>query len=177
MTTAHSAFFQTMADRAWFAWQCLPRDKFGKPPPFRKIEREHGLSNNTIRKLTRGELVRPGYPVIKRAAAALGVSPDWLMEGIGEGPIARYPVPPRPLLTEGEEILDEVDDPYPSRAEAVNMARLLGTVEDARILDVLAEVHQTDPGPSYWRQRLGVADVPSLPPRQPAQKPRRTKRQ
>lgn len=86
----------SMAARAWWAWQCLPRDPRGNAPQFRPLERKHGLSNNTLRKLMGAELRRPSYEVLTNAAAALGCSPEWLQHGKGTAPVATYPVAPWP---------------------------------------------------------------------------------
>lgn len=86
----------SMAARAWWAWQCLPRDPKGNAPQFRPLEREHGLSNNTLRKLLGGDLKRPSFEVLTRAAAALQCDPLWLSKGEGAAPVATYPVAPWP---------------------------------------------------------------------------------
>jgi lambda repressor-like predicted transcriptional regulator len=86
-----------MAQRAWFAWHCLPRDEKGRPPSWRSLEADHGLSNATLKRLVDGKLPRPGMERLERMAEALGVTPQWLHSGRGEGPLSRWPVPPYPV--------------------------------------------------------------------------------
>jgi len=90
-----------MADRAWFAYQCLPRDDRGEPPDWRVLEREHGLSNGTIYKLIWGITVQPTWDTLEKAATALRVPSEWLRREEGAGPIARWPVPVRPAPPAG----------------------------------------------------------------------------
>lgn len=35
-----------MGHRAFFAYQCLPRDAMGRSPSYRQLERENGLSES-----------------------------------------------------------------------------------------------------------------------------------
>lgn len=86
----------SMGRRAWFAYQCLPRDEMGRMPPIRRLERENDLSNGAIGKLIWDELTRPSYQTMLRLAKALGCSEEWLTSGTGDGPVARFPVAPRP---------------------------------------------------------------------------------
>lgn len=88
--------FATMGQRVWFAWHCLPRDDRGEPPTLRSLEVAHGLANGTLHKLTWDLLKRPGYERLTKVCEALGVTPEWLQTGRGPGPVASWPVPPRP---------------------------------------------------------------------------------
>lgn len=88
--------FPSMADRAWFAWQALDRDKLNRPPAIRALERAHGISNAGLSKLIKGQLTKPGFDVLTNCAAALRTTPEWLSREIGEGPVSRWPIPPRP---------------------------------------------------------------------------------
>lgn len=92
--------FHTMADRAWFAYQCLPRDKKGSPPSIRGLEEKYGLSHASLNKLFWGWTDEPSYAQLKRFCAALQVSVDWLHDGAGVGPYTNMPVPPRPEAPE-----------------------------------------------------------------------------
>lgn len=90
------AQFPTMGHRAFWAWQCLERDELGQPPHVRVLERTNELANNSLRRLIRGETVRPSRPQLERMAKALGTTADWLEFGRGEGPASRWPIPSYP---------------------------------------------------------------------------------
>lgn len=88
--------FATVGLRAWWAWQCLPRDEAGRPPPIRRLEEDNDLSNGQLGKLIGDRIKKPSYETIDKAASALGCSTDWLGKGVGEAPLASFPVQPRP---------------------------------------------------------------------------------
>lgn len=88
--------FETMGQRAWWAYQCLPKDPMGHAPKFRELERREELANNSLRRLIWGEAVRPGLVQLEKLARALNCDPEWLQFGRGQQPLARWPVPPRP---------------------------------------------------------------------------------
>jgi transcriptional regulator with XRE-family HTH domain len=90
--------FPSMADRAWFAYQCLPKTETGAPPPLRELERANDLSNAMLRKLIRGISKRPSYVELVKMARALNCTPEWLQSEIGDGPVARWPIPVRPTF-------------------------------------------------------------------------------
>jgi len=78
----------TITQRAWLAWQCLPRGRNGKPPPIRRLEIAHGLSNAQLRKLILGTTIRPSHDALLKMAAALKCDPVWLSTGEGQSPLA-----------------------------------------------------------------------------------------
>jgi transcriptional regulator with XRE-family HTH domain len=88
--------FSTIAQRAWFAWHCLPRTEKGQPPPIAQLERDHGLSHAQLRKLVMGLSKRPSYSTLTRAAQALACAPEWLGDNEGEPPRCSVFVPPGP---------------------------------------------------------------------------------
>ncbi len=93
------ATYETMGQRAWYAYQCLARNEMGKLPSYRALEAANGpLSNNTLRKLFADELTRPGPIVARNLAKALGVASDWLQFGEGAPPvnISGWPITARP---------------------------------------------------------------------------------
>jgi hypothetical protein len=90
-----------MGDRVWFAWKCLPRDDRGESPDWRDLERSVDLSNGTFYKLVWDITTRPAYETLEKAARALGTTMEWLKHERGEGPMARWYVPPRPEPPEG----------------------------------------------------------------------------
>ncbi len=92
--------FGTIGQRAWFAWKCLPRDPKGNPPAWRELEEKHGLSNGSLYKITWDFAKRPGFDQLEKLAAALNVTPQWLMKGTGPGPVAGWPIEPRPAPPE-----------------------------------------------------------------------------
>jgi hypothetical protein len=88
--------FKSTGERVWFAWHCLPRNSNRQPPPVRQLEDEYGITDAGLHKLMWDKAKRPGPVQARRIAAALRVSREWLFEGVGEGPKASWPVPPRP---------------------------------------------------------------------------------
>jgi hypothetical protein len=86
----------SLGHRAWFAWQCLPRDDRGRPPSWRSLEIDHDLPNATLPRIIWGRTRRPSAEILSQVAAALGTTIDWLLYERGEGPAARWPVVPRP---------------------------------------------------------------------------------
>jgi hypothetical protein len=105
-----SQHFPTVGLRAWWAWNCLPRTQVGNLPALRPLERAHELSNGSMRKLIWDLNKRdPSYSIGKRMAEALKCDPDWLFLGVGSGPKASWPVPPRPDRPEALTESDVVD--------------------------------------------------------------------
>lgn len=88
--------FPSMGHRAFWAWQCLERDELGQPPPVRVLERTHRLANNSLRRLIRGETARPSRPQLELMAGALKTTAEWLEFERGDGPAAKWPIPPYP---------------------------------------------------------------------------------
>jgi hypothetical protein len=88
--------FQSLGQRAWYAYWCLPRDAKLQPPGYRELERAHKLTNARLQKLVTGQLKRPSYGELIKMAAALKCEPAWLESGAGEAPHAQYPIPPFP---------------------------------------------------------------------------------
>lgn len=82
--------------RAWFAWHCLPRDEKGEKPSIRGLESLNDLSNSQLNKLIYAISKRPSFDELRKMAKALRVSLDWLVDGTGDGPIAKFEVPPWP---------------------------------------------------------------------------------
>lgn len=94
--------FPSRGLRAWFAWQCLPRDRKGAPPSFRSLERQHGLSNNDLSRLVWDAYERLTVEKARKFAAALGTTAEWLEWEEGPGPMASLPVPERPAPPPGK---------------------------------------------------------------------------
>ena len=93
-----NAVQRTINQRAWFAWQCLPRDEKGFPPKFRELERSVDLHNAQLRNLVMGVSKRPAPESLGKLARALAVSLEWLVAEIGPGPVATWPVPAGPPM-------------------------------------------------------------------------------
>lgn len=86
---------ETFNGRAWLAYHSLPRDKKkGTPPARSTLEQAHGLSNAQLTKVFNGAGATTA--TLPRIAAALNVSQDWLITGVGAPPTPTGPVPPRP---------------------------------------------------------------------------------
>lgn len=86
---------ESLPERAWWAYQCLPRDASGKPPASTKLDVDHGLGRGTLLRLFKGERT-PGGDTMVRVARALGVSVGWLLAGEGAAPKPSGPLAPRP---------------------------------------------------------------------------------
>lgn len=77
-----------LADRAWYAHQCLPRDpRTGKPPSYSELEASVDLARAVISKLITNGTSHHTYETMTKLARALNTSPGWLFEGIGEAPL------------------------------------------------------------------------------------------
>lgn len=90
----------SLADRAWHAWHCLPRDSRGKPPSRASLEKPVGLSYATLSKIMLGEREDPGFAQLKLIAKALQCDVNWLADGDGPAPRTTLPIPPRPGAVE-----------------------------------------------------------------------------
>lgn len=88
--------FQSLGQRAWHAYWCLPRDAKLQPPSYRALEVKNGLTNARLQKLVTGQLKRPSYGELIKMARALAVEAGWLESGEGEAPHSQYPIPPFP---------------------------------------------------------------------------------
>lgn len=78
---------RNIARRAWLAYESLPREVDGLPPPERELERRHGLNQSHLNRLFKGERISR-VDSMQRVARALGSSVDWIYFGKGERPIA-----------------------------------------------------------------------------------------
>jgi hypothetical protein len=74
---------KTIGDRAWYAFNCLPRERGGMPK-VRPLEEKFGLSNGALKKLFTGAV--PRADKLPDHLRALRVSYEWLVEGVGERP-------------------------------------------------------------------------------------------
>ena len=100
----------TLAQRAWFAWHCLPRTEKGQPPSIRSLEGAYELSNAQLRKLIMGLSKRPSYGELVKMAMALDCDPEWLQSGQGEGPRATTFIPEGPPLPKPKGSMPGRDD-------------------------------------------------------------------
>lgn len=76
---------ETLGDRVWWAWNCLPRER-GKPPAWKKLEAEHKISAATFSKLVDGSRSTVDLDTLTKLATALNVSEDWLRKKPNAGP-------------------------------------------------------------------------------------------
>jgi len=87
----------TLADRAWFAYHCLPRDRRGKLPFLKELELEHGLSGGTLSHMMSGRRSQFRFETMPKISEALRVSEPWLRgDEDARGPTLTGPLPPRP---------------------------------------------------------------------------------
>jgi hypothetical protein len=94
----------SIGDRAWWAYQCLPRDTYGAPPATTALEKKHGLHRGLIGKLHSGKQRTVEPEIGERLAKALGTTYDFLIRGIGPWPeyTHRGAMPPRPIKYSGK---------------------------------------------------------------------------
>ena len=90
---------ESLADRAWLAYQCLPRDSLtGALPSYRTLANAYGFAPSDLTRLIAGDLQTPGYDKLAKVSAALQIHQQWLAEGLGRAP--KFPrgghVLPRP---------------------------------------------------------------------------------
>lgn len=90
------SMFQSLGQRAWHAYWCLPRDAKLQPPSYRGLELKYGLTNARLQKLITGQLKRPSYGELVKMASALHCEAAWLESGQGPIPHAQYQIPPFP---------------------------------------------------------------------------------
>jgi hypothetical protein len=86
---------KNLADRAWYAWHCLPR-RNGKPPTRDWLEERHKLPQGVLSKIMKGKRNSLREATLKRIAVALNAKPEWLGQGRGPAPQADHLVPARP---------------------------------------------------------------------------------
>jgi hypothetical protein len=86
---------KSLADRAWYAWHCLPR-KGGRLPTRDALEERHKLPQGVLSKIMKGKRNTLREATLKRVAGALGAKPEWLGHGQGPAPVAEHLVPARP---------------------------------------------------------------------------------
>jgi len=84
----------TFAERAWYAYLCLPRDKQGKPPPLNQVI---GKNRRTLlHNLFKGLRTDARQKTRELIAEALRVDRAWLDHGSGAGPRLTGPYRPMP---------------------------------------------------------------------------------
>jgi hypothetical protein len=87
----------TLADRAWYAYHCLPRDRRGKLPSVRELERDHALAQATLAHIFTGRRALHRSDTAPKIAKALRASESWLRGDAGaRGPTLTGMLPPRP---------------------------------------------------------------------------------
>lgn len=84
----------SIADRAWLAYQCLPRDKAGNLPSVRTLEDAYDLSRSMLSRLFSGERTKLQPATWPKVALALRAPTIWLMQGEGKGPTIVGALPP-----------------------------------------------------------------------------------
>lgn len=95
-----------LAVRVWSAWKALERDSQGRAPSWRRLEREHGLSEATFSSVVAGRRKSIETETAERMARALGVSLGWLLRGEGDGPAIADPTVERPSAAKLDAAVD-----------------------------------------------------------------------
>lgn len=83
---------ESLSDRVWFAWNCLPRTNRGKPPSWKQLEKDFEISGATFSKLVSGERSTVDSDTLGKLAQALNVTTDWLTKRKGDDPTPTGPV-------------------------------------------------------------------------------------
>lgn len=100
---------ESFADRAWYAYHCLPRNRRGKPPSYNSLEEKHGISTGTISRAMLGDREEFSKTTLEKLARALSVSVGWLVEGVGDKPALTGQIPPRlPYLNDANVSMDKI---------------------------------------------------------------------
>lgn len=87
----------TLADRAWYAYHCLPRSGAGKLPTFKELEVSVGIAYGTLSHVMKGRRSQHQHETFREMARALRVSEAWLHGDDGaRGPTLTGMLPPRP---------------------------------------------------------------------------------
>lgn len=119
----------------------------GKPWSQRALSKAAGLNGVHIQQILSGyQTPNIAAKTANGLAAAAGVSPDWILNGVG---------------SPGEEMVRpvvELDEQYPNRARAVAAARALGSVPEEAIEQVLSvQWKGADMTPDEWLDELRSA--------------------
>lgn len=86
----------TPGDRAWYAYHCLPRQRGGKPPTIKSLADKHKANASAFTRLFTNERTGLRGTTATKVAAALGVTVEWIMDGVGDAPTLTGEIPPRP---------------------------------------------------------------------------------
>ena len=76
-------------ERAWYAYQCLPRQPNGDPPSMMAVIGK--VHRQKLSKIFRGEVTDPEETTRKLVAEVLHVSRGWLDHGVGDPPALTGP--------------------------------------------------------------------------------------
>lgn len=92
----------SLADRAWYAYHCLPRDDSGKLPTFKDLEEgtKPAIAYGTLSHVMSGRRSHHRADTFPLMARALKCSEAWLRgEDGARGPVLTGMLPPRPGTT------------------------------------------------------------------------------
>jgi transcriptional regulator with XRE-family HTH domain len=86
----------SLADRAWYAYHCLPRDPAGYPPNLKDLEIEVGISSyGTLSHVMAGRRSNHRADTFGKMAKAFRVTEAWLRGEEGErDPVLTGMLPP-----------------------------------------------------------------------------------
>ena len=159
----------TFAERAWYAYQCLPRGRGGKPP---SIDSLLGRPRRAmLTRLFTGERTDPRQETRKILAEVLKVPREWLDYGKGDPPALTGPYQPLRL---DESLRDHDPDEWARKYEAIGgvptatpnnfqIAVLFfrKVLSPAAITEVANDAHgQWDSQePIEWARRLHLAQI------------------
>ena len=156
MSKAKAIPLGTFAERAWYAYLCLPRVKEGKPPPIDQVMgRQH---SRLLHKLFKGHCNDPRQKTRELVAEALRVPRPWLDLGTGACPRLTGPYRPMPR----DQNLRHLDRAFTRPHNLQIAVWFLGEGLDRRAAQEVARHAQGNENarsPIEWGGRLCVAHV------------------
>lgn len=181
---------ETLNDRVWYAFHCLPRVR-GKPPAATAVETEHAISRGTLSRLFKGDKKTVDSSTLVKLSKALGVTMEWLTSGVGERPKLTGAMRPR------DERHAELDPStwvaksiaaggltIPTNNFQAAVATLFNqiSVETIRIVGEEAIGHENERPAHHWGGRLHEVELaqsgrerPKAQPAKPKKEPKASK--
>src|SRR5687768_3132483 len=133
----------SLADRVWYAWHCLPRDKRGHPPSWKSLELKYDISPATFSKLCNESRRSVDMETWPKLEEALRVPAAWLIKGEGKPPMPTGPIPDRRARY---GIRDGINDGV-QRYDALGRVTFVGPVNNFEV------------AVSYLRHELDTEDI------------------
>jgi len=159
----------TFADRAWYAYQCLPRGKNGKLPSLLKVMGPE--KRLLLARLFNGERSDPRQETRAIIAEALKVPRAWLDLGEGEPPKLTGPYKAMPR---DQKMREQDPGEWIKKYEAIGgiptatpnnfqiAVLCFGSILDSKTIEAVAieaRNRENSEEPLYWAERLRLAQI------------------